>query len=202
MRPMVAAVAADDPDTAAKMPQPMTLVCIRPPGSRFSHGDRPPYMSSDRRERNRIAPIQMNSGNGASAQDDTEPQAEVPSTRPVGALVKTTMANRPTPNNDSATQMPLPSMKNSTSSTSRPISTTLTGFPPHCRPVHRPGRPAHAPETAPQPGYPAAQWQKCPGRWSSPLAGSTTGSPATPAKHHRSESSPPPDPPASAWHTR
>ncbi|MQM40038.1 hypothetical protein KBTX_04080 [wastewater metagenome] len=82
---MVAAVAADEPDTAAKMPQPSTLTCSRRPGRRRSHGASPAYMSSDSRERNRISPIHTNSGSGASDQLDTAPQRLEPSTSPAGA---------------------------------------------------------------------------------------------------------------------
>src|SRR5699024_11810438 len=140
MRPMVAAVAAEEPDTAANTPQPTTLVCNSPPGNLFSQGARPLYISSDKRERNRISPIQMNSGSGASAQEDTEPQAEVPTTSPAGAVVNPSMANRPTLNSDNATQIPEPSMKNRTSNSSRPSSTTLTVLPRQRRFAHRCGK--------------------------------------------------------------
>ena len=43
---MVAQVAAEEPDTAAKMAQPTTLTCSSRPGSRCSHGARPSNMSS------------------------------------------------------------------------------------------------------------------------------------------------------------
>src|SRR5690625_5005477 len=109
---------------------------------RPSQGARPVYISSDRRDLNRISPIQINSGNGASAQDDTDPQAEDPSTRPTGAEVKPARANSPTPSNDSATQIPLPNTSSRTNNSSRPRSTTHTGFPPPSRPARRHGRPA------------------------------------------------------------
>ena len=66
---MVAQVAAEEPDTAAKMPQPITFTCTRRPGSHCSQGDRPRNISSDRRVRNRISPIQMNSGSAASVHE-------------------------------------------------------------------------------------------------------------------------------------
>ena len=65
---MVAQVAADEPDTEPKMPQPNMVVCIRRPGTRFSQGRKPSNMSSLRRVRNRISPIQMNKGRAASSQ--------------------------------------------------------------------------------------------------------------------------------------
>src|SRR5262245_36562727 len=44
---MVAQVAADDPETEPKMPQPRIVVCMRRPGSRLSQGERPENISSD-----------------------------------------------------------------------------------------------------------------------------------------------------------
>src|SRR3989337_1825824 len=71
---MVAQVADEEPDTAAKMPQPKTLTCIRRPGSQPSQGARPSNISSDKRVRNRISPIHTNSGRAASVQEALEPQ--------------------------------------------------------------------------------------------------------------------------------
>ncbi len=48
---MVAAVAADEPLTAANMPQPNTLTCSRRPGMPRIQGARPLNMSSERRVR-------------------------------------------------------------------------------------------------------------------------------------------------------
>ena len=81
---MVAQVAADEPDTAAKMVQPMTLVCSSRPGSRSSQGARPLNMSSDSRVRNRISPIQTNSGSAVSVHDDAEPQIVTAIASPAG----------------------------------------------------------------------------------------------------------------------
>ncbi len=80
----VAQVAADEPDTEPKMPQASTLTCIRRPGSQLSQGARPRNISSDRRVRNRISPIQMNSGSAASVHDALLPQIVVASTWPAG----------------------------------------------------------------------------------------------------------------------
>src|SRR5918994_3727238 len=71
---IVAQVADDDPDTAAKMPQPKMLTCISRPGSQPSQGARPSNISSDSRVRNRISPIQTNSGSAASVHEAFEPQ--------------------------------------------------------------------------------------------------------------------------------
>ena len=67
--PTVVSVAADDPDTAANTVQPTTLVCKSPPGIRDSQGASPLNISSDRRVRYRISPIQMNSGSAVSVQE-------------------------------------------------------------------------------------------------------------------------------------
>src|SRR5688572_11022247 len=71
---IVAQVADDDPETAAKMPQPKMLTCIRRPGSQPSHGARPSNISSESRVRKRISPIQTKSGSAASVHDAFEPQ--------------------------------------------------------------------------------------------------------------------------------
>ncbi len=81
---MVAQVAAEEPDTAAKMPQPITFTCNRRPGNHCSHGDRPRNISSESRVRNRISPIQMNSGSAASVHDALALQTDVASTAPTG----------------------------------------------------------------------------------------------------------------------
>ena len=72
--PIVAQVAADEPDTEPKMPQPRMVVCISRPGTRLSHGARPSNISSDSRVRNRISPIQMNSGSAASSHEAFDSQ--------------------------------------------------------------------------------------------------------------------------------
>ena len=62
MRPTVAVVAADEPQTAAKRPQAITLTCSRRPGIRAVHGARPRNRLSATRVRNRISAIRMNRG--------------------------------------------------------------------------------------------------------------------------------------------
>src|SRR6476660_5042142 len=81
---MVAQVAALEPLTAAKMVQPMMLVCSSRPGRRESHGARPLNMSSDRRVRNRISPIHTKSGNAVSVHDDAVPQIVTAIASPAG----------------------------------------------------------------------------------------------------------------------
>src|SRR2546422_57986 len=103
---MVAQVAADEPDTAAKIPQPTTLTCISRPGSHCSHGDRPRNICSDSFVRNRISPIQMNSGNAANVHDALALQVVVASTLPIGTLVVSAIATRPTRPSVTAIQTP------------------------------------------------------------------------------------------------
>ncbi|MNK92374.1 hypothetical protein D3C87_1124940 [compost metagenome] len=62
---MVAQVAADEPDTEPKMPQPRMFTCISRPGSQLSQGESPENICSDSLVRNRISPIQTNSGSEA-----------------------------------------------------------------------------------------------------------------------------------------
>jgi len=68
IRPIVAAVAADDPDTAAKIAHPKTLTCNNRPGARPSHGAKPENMSWLSRDLNRISPIKINNGKAANGQ--------------------------------------------------------------------------------------------------------------------------------------
>src|SRR3954447_9914047 len=106
---MVAQVAADEPDTAAKMPQPITLTWVRRPGSHCTQGDRPRNISSDSLVRNRISPIQMNSGNAAKVHDALALHVVVASTVPSGTLVVSAIATKPTSPSATAIQTPLAS---------------------------------------------------------------------------------------------
>ena len=67
MRPTTCVVAADEPEIAAKIEQPMTLTCSRRPGSSAAHGASPRNSDCDSRVRNRISPIRMNSGSASSS---------------------------------------------------------------------------------------------------------------------------------------
>ena len=96
MRPMVAVVAAEEPETAAKSAQPSTLTCSRRPGSRAVKGARPENMSEDSRERTRISPIQMNIGSAVRSQTESPPQTLVAKTSSGGAGAARTMATSPT----------------------------------------------------------------------------------------------------------
>ena len=67
MRPTTWVVAADEPEMAAKIVQPMTLTCSRRPGSSPAQGERPRNSDCDSRVRNRISPMTMNSGSASSS---------------------------------------------------------------------------------------------------------------------------------------
>src|SRR5713226_5299005 len=93
---MVAQVAADDPDTEPKIPQPRMVVCISRPGILLSQGERPSNISSESLVRNRISPIQMNIGSAASVQEALDPQNAVKRFFPGGVPVKKAMPIQPT----------------------------------------------------------------------------------------------------------
>src|SRR3954451_3140670 len=151
---MVAHVAAEEPDTAAKIPQPITLTCVSRPGSHCTHGDRPRNISSDSLVRNRISPIQMNNGSAASVQDALALQVVVASTLPSGKLVVSTIATKPTSPSATAIQTPLasntiitPSSTNDNSTMPRLPMVNLRR-PAKCvrgiRPGSRPANPSHS----------------------------------------------------------
>src|SRR6218665_587728 len=94
---MVAQVAALEPETAAKMVQPTTLVCSRRPGRPCTQGDRPLNMSCDSRVRNRISPIQMNRGKAVSVQLEAEPQIVTAMASPAGRDENSCMPIQATP---------------------------------------------------------------------------------------------------------
>ena len=110
---MVAQVAALEPDTAAKMVQPTTLVCSKRPGSACIQGARPLNMSCDRRVRNKISPIQTNKGRAVSVQLDAEPQMVTAMASPAGRAVKSCMPIQATPDSVRPIQTPLPKIRNS-----------------------------------------------------------------------------------------
>src|SRR5829696_2804874 len=93
---MVAQVAAEEPETAAKIPQPTTFTCMSRPGSHCSHGERPRNICSERRVRKRISPIQMKSGRAVSVQEAELAQTVVASTEPIGTFATIVIAAKPT----------------------------------------------------------------------------------------------------------
>ncbi len=124
---MVAQVAADEPDTAAKIVQPMMLVCSRRPGTRSSHGASPLNMSSDSRVRNRISPIHTNSGSAVSVHDDAEPQMVTAIASPAGRDENSSMPIHATPASAMPIQTPLPSRTNS-ATISRAVMNNSTNY--------------------------------------------------------------------------
>ena len=111
--PTVAQVAADDPETAAKIVHPMILAWRSRPGSLSSQGESPLNMSSESRVRKRISPIQMNSGSAVSVHDEDEPQMVITMLSPTGRLVNSAMPIQATPISVRPIQTPLPRMTNS-----------------------------------------------------------------------------------------
>src|SRR2546429_7399928 len=89
-------VAADEPDSDPKIPQPRIVVCISRPGTLLSQGERPSNISSDSLVRKRISPIQINMGRAASVQEAVEPQNAVKRFLPGGVPVKKAMPIQPT----------------------------------------------------------------------------------------------------------
>ena len=87
-------------------PHPTMLTCSRRPGSQDTHGANPLNMSADSRVRNRISPIQMNSGRAVSAQFQLASHTVVASSEPAGAGENTSRARKPTASSDIATQIP------------------------------------------------------------------------------------------------
>src|SRR3954447_22023716 len=132
---MVAHVAAEEPDTAAKMPQPITFTCVSRPGSHCTQGERPRNISSDSLVRNRISPIQMNNGSAARVQDALALQVVVASTLPSGRLVVIAIATKPTSPSATAIQTPLASStimtpSNTNDNSTRPRLLTVNPRPP------------------------------------------------------------------------
>src|SRR4051812_23489184 len=123
--PMVAQVAADDPETAAKMVQPITLVCSRRPGSRPTQGASPRNMLSLSLVRNRISPIQMNRGRAVRVQLEAEPQTVTAIASPAGREENSCMPNQATPARVRPIQTPLPSSANRTTISSVVTATSF-----------------------------------------------------------------------------
>src|SRR4030095_2256070 len=103
---IVAQVAADEPDTEPKMPQPRMVVCISRPGTLLSHGARPSNISSESLLRNRISPIQMNIGNAASSHDAFDSQNDENRFLPGSVVVKNACPTQPQIASVSATHTP------------------------------------------------------------------------------------------------
>src|SRR5436309_12514244 len=106
---MVAQVANEEPETPAKIVQPMMFVCNSRPGTRSSHGARPLNMSSDKRVRNRISPIQTKRGSAVNVHDDEVPQMVTAIASPAGRAEKSVIPIHATPARASPIHIPLAS---------------------------------------------------------------------------------------------
>src|SRR3546814_17621415 len=90
------------------------FTCSRRPGRPPSQGARPLKRSSERRVRNRISPIQMNSGSAVKVHDDDAVQIVVAMASPTGRLVNSYMQTRATPSSERPTKTTPTRRKNST----------------------------------------------------------------------------------------
>ena len=110
MRPIVAAVAADEPETAAKIPQLKIFTCSSLPGNLDRNGAKPWNKSSERLVRNKISPIHINNGNAVKDQPVVALHEEVPNNKPILLFSTNTkpMTAKPVSVND--THTPLRSM--------------------------------------------------------------------------------------------
>src|SRR5690606_17149426 len=104
--PIVATVAADEPETAAKMAQPMMLVCSSRPGKRFSQGAKPLKRSCDNLVRKRISPIQRKRGRAVSVQLEAAPQMVMAMASPAERAEKISMPSQAAPARVSPTHTP------------------------------------------------------------------------------------------------
>ena len=126
---MVAQVAADEPEMAAKMVQPTTFTCSRRPGRRSSHGARPLNMLLDSLLRNRISPIHRNRGKAVSVQLEVDPQMVSIMLSPTGRLVKSSMPTKATASSDRPIHRPEPSTANSTTIRPKAMMTSMMVSP-------------------------------------------------------------------------
>src|SRR5690606_22029903 len=95
--PMVATVAAEEPDTAAKIAHPIMFVCSKRPGSRFNQGANPLKRSCESRVRNRISPIHKNKGRAVSVQLEAAPQMVIAMASPADRAEKSSMPSHAAP---------------------------------------------------------------------------------------------------------
>ena len=109
---MVAQVAAEEPDTAAKMVLPNILVCSNRPGRALTHGASPLNILSDNLVRKRISPIHTKSGSAVSVQLLAAPQMVSTMASPAGRDENTSMPIQATPASVRPIHTPLPSKAN------------------------------------------------------------------------------------------
>ena len=104
--PIVAHVAADEPETAAKIAQPMTFVCSKRPGNLFNQGAKPLNKSCERRVRKRISPIHKKRGNAVSVQLEDAPQIVMAIASPAGLVENNSIPIQAVPANVRPTHTP------------------------------------------------------------------------------------------------
>ena len=80
-------VAAEEPEIAANMEQPITVVWNSRPGRKLIHGAMPEKSDCDRRVRNNNSPIRMNSGRETMSEDVRTLNAQLAINLCVGRLV-------------------------------------------------------------------------------------------------------------------
>ena len=107
-------MAAEDPETAAKIVHPAIFVCNNPPGKKRNHGASPRKRSCDKRVLNNISPIQINKGSAVNVQLLAPVQMVVIIASPAGRDVNNSMPTQATPMRAKPTQTELPSSKNKT----------------------------------------------------------------------------------------
>ena len=102
-------------------------------------------MSSDSRVRNRISPIQQNSGSAVSVHDDDEPQIVTAIASPAGRELKSSMPIHATPASARPIHTPLPSSANSATISSERDRRAITHWCAAPRRRHaRRRRPCHS----------------------------------------------------------
>src|SRR5680860_336968 len=109
IRPTVAQVTADEPDTAAIIPQPNTLICSNRPGQRETQGAMPKKRLEDRPDLVKISPIQINKGKAVNAQLQLESHIVAAMICPGSREVKYKNVKKLAQSIDKAIQTPLPS---------------------------------------------------------------------------------------------
>lgn len=82
--PMVAAVATEDPEIAAKIEHAPMLECSRPPGKGASQSDKVRYIRSVTPARTRISPSRMNKGMQVRMKSLSTPHIVLPKDMSVG----------------------------------------------------------------------------------------------------------------------
>ena len=102
----MAHVAAEEPETAAKIAQPMTFVCSKRPGNLLSQGAKPLNKSCESRVRKRISPIHKNKGNAVNVQLEDAPQIVMAIASPAGLLENSSIPSHAVPASVSPTHTP------------------------------------------------------------------------------------------------